>query len=869
MSDFDWTFEVVENSSEKISIRGYNNFPTFPWNIDLNIEKYKPLKISHKVTNNTGYDALNSQLFYIIDANQSNAPFIYYEKRDGNLHTYDYSTNKHFTRADTNFEQYYDRVSLGNFGFNYNDIIEDNFGITRAFFGNLDDLDAKLPDTNGFALGFSKGGQIIENEQSIEIDPTINTASDTGDGYLEMENGAPFSTPTRNSIVVGHEGDGANYDWHRAFMKFTLPYNRKVKEATLYLTVKENFSSGESCDFDLNLVQLKGTFFNWDDWYSTVYEKTINNWFDETVTGTIDGNIATAWNAAVSANRSRLDFKIGIDDENSYTDTTNDCRITFDDTGESNPPYIEYELETDLDVNISAPIGGYYLSTSKYSDSNYPIDFNIINIEGDTNYLFADIFYSTTRFGQETVIVEDLNLYDIMLNPTADANCSSNSGGFSSASNCFYDLKFLGISDGNYFIDINSWKNEVNGVFNFDSNWFVKSGATSFYLDNTNPSTSWDGNHNTWQTNDANINLTCVDAETCDTTFYRFDQDSGLFIDWTEWLTGTDINLPSPGNIDGNWAVRFYSTDVAGNTGDTNTFYVLIDRTAPTISTFTPDANTTTSDTTPDLNAYFTDAHSGIVSCGYKINVDEAFHKYGTTTAVGGNCQYTHDTDLADGQSVHADWNATDAVGNTSDYSKGFSQTYSAPVVAPPTGGPGGGGGGAKFYNFVVSEPENKAVSILGTIGSVHPFTIRVKNEAAQANAIIVTVDENLSHIIECGDTLILQQDEAGEIACTATLDVNAAGLQTALEGDITLRSQTKVETIKVKVLAFELVGIGGLSAMIKENAVAFGVAVLGLLGAITLVFLGISKYFKGWPQAASILGGGSLAALLALAIII
>ena len=44
MSDFNWTATVLENSSEKISVRLYNNNLDFQWWMDLNIGEFSALK---------------------------------------------------------------------------------------------------------------------------------------------------------------------------------------------------------------------------------------------------------------------------------------------------------------------------------------------------------------------------------------------------------------------------------------------------------------------------------------------------------------------------------------------------------------------------------------------------------------------------------------------------------------------------------------------------------------------------------------------------------------------------------------------------------------------------------------------------------
>lgn len=469
-------------------------------------------------------------------------------------------------------------------------------------------------------------------------------------------------------------------------------------------------------------------------------------------------------------------------------------------------------------------------------------------IEGDIDWTAINYFSLETNAKQYNANDFEFYVDDFIIESETDDSSAS----------------VLFTADGNFVLDFNS--TDVTGNVGDINTFYV-------LIDKTTPSTSWDGNNNIWQKWDANITLTCVDAVAGCVTNYRIDADPSSNIDWSEWIAATDVNYPSPGDADGNWAVRFYSVDLAGNTSDQNTFFVLIDKTAPTISTYTPDANGTTTDSTPDFNASFTDTaaepNSGVVSCGYKYYVDEVFQLFGSTTAVGGNCKYTATTDLTEGQSAHLDWNATDAVGNTSAYSKGFSYTYSTPAPPSPTSG-GGGPTTVKYFNFTTTEPVQKLIQVIGTVGSVHEFTLEVKNEAKQPNTVWITVDENISQVVTCDEKIAIDIAKRGTINCTANLtDVNITALQATYAGDITLKSATKTETIAVKVLAFELGGLGWFAAIIKENTTAFAIAVIALLGGATLAFLGISGYFKGWQSFAATIGGGSLAFLLALAIII
>ncbi|MAF79995.1 hypothetical protein CL629_02860, partial [bacterium] len=126
-------------------------------------------------------------------------------------------------------------------------------------------------------------------------------------------------------------------------------------------------------------------------------------------------------------------------------------------------------------------------------------------------------------------------------------------------------------------------------------------------LDSTAPTTGWDGNHNTWQNTDANVTLSCVEADTNCLTMFRLDTDATSTVSYGSWTT-YDQNIFF--GDDGNWAIDFNSTDYASNVEDTNTFYILVDSTTPA----TPTITTPTAPHTPDINLTYTatDATSGI-----------------------------------------------------------------------------------------------------------------------------------------------------------------------------------------------------------------------------------------------------------------
>jgi hypothetical protein len=186
----------------------------------------------------------------------------------------------------------------------------------------------------------------------------------------------------------------------------------------------------------------------------------------------------------------------------------------------------------------------------------------------------------------------------------------------------------------------------------------------SFFIDNTKPSTSWDGNNSVWQKTDANIHLTCHDGtgSGCAITKYRLDTDDTNTIAYGAWqIYDKNILL----STDGNYAIDFNSSDNVANIGDINTFYMFIDKTLPIISDPQPATNQNTFDLTPDLNFAISDTRSGIVSCTITPFINNNPQAPVSGTITGGRCLYVSGT-LNIGDTILVQGKIQDNAGNNS-----------------------------------------------------------------------------------------------------------------------------------------------------------------------------------------------------------
>ncbi|MBU1929966.1 hypothetical protein KJ972_00510, partial [Candidatus Micrarchaeota archaeon] len=241
---------------------------------------------------------------------------------------------------------------------------------------------------------------------------------------------------------------------------------------------------------------------------------------------------------------------------------------------------------------------------SYVSDGNLTVDFNVMDSDSN-NLLRVDLNYSSSvTDGSGTVIVDDLNLSAL---PSSGAlNCQDTN--FDDSTQCSIDWNISGVPDGNYYL-LMSVTDGVSSDFNASD--------TNFMIDNTFPSTSWDGNHDSWQVFDSNVHLTCSDGagSGCQTTSYRLDVNSNSGISFGSWQT-YDTNILI--SADGNWAVDFNSMDIAGNMGDTNSFYVLVDTANPTVTITSGEKSTSTqyaltfsgSDVTAGIKQYWVSSNN-------------------------------------------------------------------------------------------------------------------------------------------------------------------------------------------------------------------------------------------------------------------
>ncbi len=195
---------------------------------------------------------------------------------------------------------------------------------------------------------------------------------------------------------------------------------------------------------------------------------------------------------------------------------------------------------------------------------------------------------------------------------------------------------------------------------------------------NTAPSSSCDANSG-WQNTDANIHISCSDAETaCISTFYRVDTDPSSAVSyspWQEWADGNSLYF----SLEGEWAIDFNGMDDYNRDSGIQTANVRIDKTPPSLSITSPSDGSTIVASPVGLSYAASDSLSGISH--YEVMQDtEGWLNVGTSPSY----EFSPST-----QGTHNYYaRVYDNAGNFADTGIGID------VIIAVSGGSGGGGGG-------------------------------------------------------------------------------------------------------------------------------------------------------------------------------
>ncbi|MEK6972911.1 MAG: Ig-like domain-containing protein [archaeon] len=286
----------------------------------------------------------------------------------------------------------------------------------------------------------------------------------------------------------------------------------------------------------------------------------------------------------------------------------------------------------------------------------------------------SNIVFAWTDDNASAVALADLNIADstgtsvVYFNDVNLKDSNNSSGTYT------FNYNFISLADGNYTLDINVF--DETGAFAYVH-------SSSFMVDDKKPDVNADYNKS-WQNVNATVHLYCNDlnsqsgtgnASGASTITYTLDGSSATY------SASTGVSISS----DLNHTLAFYCVDLAGNQSDTNTIYVRIDKTDPTISS---DKNVHKK-TSASIDVNIADALSGLNQADVSMVVKNAsgvsyggtLTKTARTDTNGYVLTFTPTSTFSDGN-VWIDVNAVDVAGN--DLNIGFYYTIDtqAPTIS-------------------------------------------------------------------------------------------------------------------------------------------------------------------------------------------
>ncbi|MBN2126819.1 MAG: VCBS repeat-containing protein [Candidatus Diapherotrites archaeon] len=313
--------------------------------------------------------------------------------------------------------------------------------------------------------------------------------------------------------------------------------------------------------------------------------------------------------------------------------------------------------------------GNYYvdLNLNKAIDSSYLYDFN----STDTSVYFdgtrpisssdANSGWQKTDFNLGISVIEDSNNYALKYRIDLDATEAIS---WSS----WMDYEATGIdfqSDGNYAIDFNA----TDAAGNSENASAIPNRAY-ILVDKTTPNSSSDANSG-WQNTDANVSLTCSDVNDladysdCNYVKYQLDNDSSNDVNYSsvmDW-NGEGIQITE----DGNWAIKYWAVDNAGNEETDPIDYVLIASGSPVVNITNPTDGASYTSGTSSVTVTYEGTPAGNPIDYYEVRINS-----GSWINNGTNSSYEF-TELTTGTSYTVEVKVVDTALNEGTDSVSFS----------------------------------------------------------------------------------------------------------------------------------------------------------------------------------------------------
>jgi len=140
-----------------------NNNNRFPWTVTLDFDKNNDIKITHDLTNNLGVDITDTKFWYVNVVPKETK--ITYDNRD-------YYVNETSIQRSGDFNNIKPIARIGNYNFEFQDLINEGFDITNVYVGNGSIINRDNIYLIG--IGVTKGSGVFQDGQSITLDPTTS-----------------------------------------------------------------------------------------------------------------------------------------------------------------------------------------------------------------------------------------------------------------------------------------------------------------------------------------------------------------------------------------------------------------------------------------------------------------------------------------------------------------------------------------------------------------------------------------------------------------------------------------------------------------------------------------------------------------------
>jgi len=140
-----------------------NNNAQFSWTVTLNFDKNNDVKITHDLTNNLGVDITDTKFWYVNVVPRETV--IRYDGRE-------YKVNETTIQRSGNFDNIKPKVDVGNYNFEFKDLINSGFNITNVYVGNGSIINRENLYLVG--IGVTKGTGLFQDGQSVTLDPIIS-----------------------------------------------------------------------------------------------------------------------------------------------------------------------------------------------------------------------------------------------------------------------------------------------------------------------------------------------------------------------------------------------------------------------------------------------------------------------------------------------------------------------------------------------------------------------------------------------------------------------------------------------------------------------------------------------------------------------